>query len=166
MTHRPSRRAFLEARLAADTAMRPPGAIEGFTEACTHCGDCAMACPQAIIWPDDTGFPEVQFTRACTFCGECAAVCDVGALDPARLDGWPWKAVIGETCFSLNAIACRTCQDTCEQAAIRFRPALGGNAMPLLDKDACTGCGACAAACPAGAIAFERQNDLEREVAQ
>lgn len=49
-------------------------------------------------------------------------------------------------------VVCRTCGDACEAAAIRFRPRLGGAALPEVDGEKCTGCGACVAPCPAAAI--------------
>lgn len=155
-----SRRAFLSARFQGDdpAVMRPPGNIgSAFRETCTRCDACLAACPQAIVAKDDRGFPVLRLDlAACTFCGACAEACDTGALDLARIAEWPWRARISPACLSLRGVSCRACQDTCEPEAIRFRPMLGGRAEPVLDPEHCTGCGACAAICPAGAVSFTR----------
>ncbi len=63
-------------------------------------------------------------------------------------------AVIGDRCLARHGIVCRSCGDACEARAIRFPPRLGGVAMPLLDSDACSGCGECISVCPAVAISL------------
>lgn len=155
-----SRRAFLTGGLAGeeDRVMRPPGAArEKFTDLCTQCGDCIAACPEEVLTTDRNGHPVFQPQgEGCTFCGDCADVCKTGALDLARFAQWPWRARVAETCLSLNAISCRVCQDSCDQDAIRFRLQTGGRADLILDTDSCVGCGACAAACPAGAVTLQQ----------
>jgi len=65
------------------------------------------------------------------------------------------KAVIDNSCLSPRAVACRVCGDFCDARAIHFPPTVGGLVRPLVDHAACTGCGACVAPCPAGAIAMK-----------
>ena len=62
-------------------------------------------------------------------------------------------AAIDPSCLAFRGIACMTCRDACLAGAIRFTLALGG-ARPGLDPAACTGCGDCAAVCPAQAISI------------
>lgn len=149
-----SRRAFLCGRAARPSVPRPFGAIEAmaFEEACNSCGDCARVCPEGIILRDGEGFPVVDVREGeCTFCGDCIEACQTGAL----VEGTPWGWVAGlsaESCLSVNAISCRTCEDQCEAGALRFRLQTGGRAIPEIDTEACTGCGACASSCPNGAL--------------
>ncbi len=162
--HSPERRSFLKGHFERTDVMRPPGAIADslFADACTRCGDCAAACPQAIITGDDEGFPLVDLTRReCTFCGECASACEPGAILPAT--GWDWRAAVGDSCMSLQGITCRTCEDHCDQNAIRFRLQTGGRSEPRLDDESCIGCGACASVCPSGAISFARPAPAAQE---
>lgn len=164
MSQTATRRQFLHSEFRpAEThrpeVPRPVGAAstQDFLDKCTRCGDCAAACPQAIIMPDDAGYPFVDVSRReCTFCGICTSACEAGALLPDT--PWPWRASISGGCLSMNGIDCRTCQDQCEQQAIRFRLRVGGAAVPQLDETVCIGCGACVAACPAGAITLARTN--------
>ncbi len=63
-------------------------------------------------------------------------------------------AEFGAACIARQGVVCRLCGDRCEVGAIRFAPALGGRAAPILDAAGCTGCGDCVVACPAAAIAI------------
>lgn len=62
---------------------------------------------------------------------------------------------IAAHCLALRQVECRICGDACDARALRFPPRLGGMAVPVLDTDACTGCGDCIAPCPAGALALQ-----------
>jgi len=145
--------------------MRPPGAQAAFDHLCDDCGACARACPQKIIRHAEGGGPVLDFSRgACTFCGDCARACPTGALVAEAQTDWPWRAVILPSCLSRQGISCRACEDACEPRAIRFRLETKGRAVPVLATDICTGCGECAAACPAGAVTFERALPESAEV--
>lgn len=138
-------------------AVRPPHAASDaeFLAACDRCGDCVAACASGIIVMSG-GYPEVTFSHAgCDLCGDCARACPTAALDAARPAGAAWShgIAIGDGCLSAQGVLCRVCGEHCEVGAIRFRPAVGGRSRPELDAAACTGCGACVAPCPAGAVA-------------
>ena len=60
--------------------------------------------------------------------------------------------VIAASCLAYGNVVCRSCGETCEVGAIRFRPRLGGAAVPEVEGGKCTGCGACMAPCPVKAI--------------
>lgn len=159
-----SRRAFLfGARQMRATVQRPPWSLleAAFVDACTGCGDCLAACPEAILVPDPDRLPVVDFSRgtgACTFCGACADACAASAFLAAdRRDGqepWYWRAAIGERCLTFNGIMCQSCKDACGDGAIAFVHVAGGVARPFLDVECCTGCGACQSPCPVQAISF------------
>nr|WP_083483069.1 ferredoxin-type protein NapF [Thauera sp. 63] len=157
----PSRRGFLRGRVrAAAPAPRPPWAREerDFISSCTRCDACIDACPTAILVRADGGFPAVDFSRGeCTFCGDCVTHCAPRALlRPAEGDApWSFKASIGQACLAAAGVECRVCGETCPAGAIRFRPRIGGVALPQLEAEACTGCGACFAPCPTRAIVVQ-----------
>ncbi len=166
-----SRRAFLSAKAFREdrSIVRPPGSsASDFLEHCTKCGDCIDACQETVIVTGHDGFPVFQPSEnPCSFCGDCAAACPTDALQIERLTDWPWRAAIkSASCLSMNGVSCRVCQDNCEQGAIRFRLQLGGRAEPLLDANACNGCGACVAPCPVDAIALDRQSTSHTEARQ
>ncbi|MGO4843171.1 4Fe-4S dicluster domain-containing protein, partial [Rhizobiaceae sp. 2RAB30] len=60
---------------------------------------------------------------------------------------------VSNACLAVNGVSCMSCRDACPEAAISFRPRIGGPFVPVLADDACTGCGACIATCPIRAIA-------------
>lgn len=141
-------------------APRPPWAREerDFISSCTRCDACIDACPTAILVRADGGFPAVDFSRGeCTFCGDCVTHCAPRALlRPAEGDApWSSKASIGQACLAAAGVECRVCGETCPAGAIRFRPRIGGVALPQLEAEACTGCGACFAPCPTRAIVVQ-----------
>lgn len=154
-----SRRGWLRGRHRSAPEQRPPWAIAPgrFEDRCTRCDACVAACPEAILRRGDGSFPTVDFTAgACTFCAECQRVCEPAALQ--RNDGaspWHIRIAISKACLPRHGVECRVCGERCEAAAIRFRPRLGGAAAPEVNLERCTGCGACVAPCPAGAIAME-----------
>ena len=148
----PGRRSFVFGRRAA-TPLRPPWSTDAaILAACTGCGDCVTSCPAGIIEMGAGKYPEIRLDKAeCTFCGRCAEVCRADVFDLAR-PPFRHKVAIGESCLSKVGTECRSCEDACPEMAIRFRARLGRPAEPVLRAEMCTGCGACLAPCPVGAI--------------
>ncbi|TRD23245.1 ferredoxin-type protein NapF [Palleronia caenipelagi] len=162
-----SRRNLLRGKLRRidGKVMRPPGASVQFDALCDDCGACARACPEGIVVRSDSGGPVLDFSYgACTFCNQCVQACPTGALTEEASGDWPWTAKVLDSCLSLAGVTCRACDDACAPRAIRFRLMTGGRALPDLDPATCTGCGACAHTCPAGAIAFTRHTPAKTEM--
>jgi ferredoxin-type protein NapF len=154
-----SRRGFLRGRVRPKAEIRPPWALSEseFVDRCTRCNDCLKACPQGILVPGEGGYPTVDFSRGeCTFCADCVAACQPRALLRSGEDTspWPYKAQVSEACLPKKGVECRVCGDFCDVRAIRFTPRIGGNPLPDIDTETCTGCGACVAPCPATAISI------------
>jgi ferredoxin-type protein NapF len=148
------RRGFLKGRFPpARNALRPPWSRnETLAVACTGCGACVAACPQAIVTLDAGRWPQIDFSRGeCTFCGKCAEACTEPVFERS-IPAFPHIALIGDACFAARGVVCQSCGDACPESAIGFHPRLGGPARPTLSADHCTGCGACIATCPANAI--------------
>ncbi len=157
-----SRRGLLKGRIGRSRELvRPPWSRPGsqFTSRCTRCSDCIEACPEKIIVVGDGGFPEVDFQIGpCTFCEACREACPTGAIaarschEPVSVPPWSIKAHIGGSCLARKGVECRICEDHCDPRAIRFERHTAGVAIPQLDRDQCTGCGACISVCPVSAI--------------
>lgn len=155
-----SRLQFLSADFSGRRSpFRPPWALEevDFIGRCQRSGACVAACPEKILERGRGGFPSVNFALgACTFCGECVKACHHAAYHEEAPTSAPWglKARIREGCLALSRVVCRTCGEHCPAGAIRFSLLPGATASPEVNVDRCTGCGACVAPCPSGAIAM------------
>ena len=162
-----SRRRFFGSRLPRVAPFRPPWSVleARFVDDCSRCDDCVSACPTGLLQRGDGGFPVADFaTAACTFCGECAKACTTGAIAPdATQAPWQFTIRISDGCLAHQRVECRTCGESCEAHAIRFRLFAGATPLPEIDHAACTGCGACLAPCPVSAIErIERIDHLAR----
>jgi ferredoxin-type protein NapF len=149
---RHSRRQFFRSLGGHGAVRRPPWSGEDFTAQCVRCDACLDACPEQVLYRGGGGYPEIRFDeQGCTLCGACVEVCEAPVFDTAR-PAFPWHAEVQAHCLALADIHCQSCQDACEWRAIRFLPQLGRPPQPRVDGEACTGCGACQAPCPQGAI--------------
>ncbi|AHD02441.1 ferredoxin-type protein NapF [Leisingera methylohalidivorans] len=153
----PSRRAFLTGKVARpDPEFRPPWTDEERVQGdCTSCNACGEACPEGIIEFDSRGRPRINFRGGeCTFCAACAEACPESVFDLALPIPWPVTVQITSNCLNADGIACQLCTDICDPCALRMDLSVRPVGAIQVDAGACTGCGACLAACPNNAIAF------------
>ncbi len=151
-----NRRQIITASIKAKPAMlRPPWSGAAFEVNCNSCGDCIDICPRNILRGDDAGLAFIDFSHSgCDFCGECVRVCETGALAGSKM---PWRVEleISGKCLAIRGIVCRSCDENCDEEAIRFRPGLNGKSYPIIDESSCNGCGSCVSPCPVRAITIK-----------
>jgi ferredoxin-type protein NapF len=145
--------------------LRPPGALEELTfrGVCTRCGNCVRVCPAGIIEHDlgENGVaslltPVLRFRQ--DYCREdcvrCTEACPSGALARLSLQekatvrlGLP--RVDMTVCLLADDRECSVCRSRCPYDAIRYVFSEADYTLtPRVDREKCTGCGACEAACP------------------
>ncbi|MDH2997714.1 ferredoxin-type protein NapF [Pasteurellaceae bacterium LFhippo2] len=141
------------------SAIRPPWSnLANFLEKCTACDKCISACEMGILTRGAGGYPEVNFSlgrKECSFCEDCVKVCEADVFRDTSEEAWLHKVVIQPSCLAQMNVECRSCEDSCESRAIRFKRQVGGIAKPELDLTACNGCGACLSVCPTNAITIQ-----------
>jgi polyferredoxin len=158
--------------------IRPPGSLveEDFLARCVRCGQCMTVCPTNVIQPAKTETdleglwtPILNMNAGyCNYdCTSCSQVCPTQAIRPISVEekhekGFakigtafidpgrclPWA--FGETCL--------VCQEVCPVSpkAIFYQTrsfqACDGKTLslhvPVIDSQACIGCGACQYNCP------------------
>ena len=167
MAVNPSRRQLLFGRHSERARpVRPPWSREASIGAhCTGCGDCAAVCPEGIIRLDADARPVVDFAHGeCIFCGACAEACAVPVFAFRDEPGFRHHMAIEPGCLARRDVFCQACGDACPEAAIRFRPVLGGPPEPEIAIDRCTGCGACTGICPVGAVGVVQREPVATDV--
>ena len=119
---------------------------------CIGLGDCASVCPADAICLHD-GIAHIDAEK-CLGCGLCKDTC------PKKLiDMLPKGNSVSVMCHNKDkgadarkacknaCIGCKKCEKLCENGAISVKENLAA-----IDYAKCTGCGACAADCPTGAL--------------
>ena len=161
----------LEDARGSELPRRPPGALPGtdFLAACIKCGQCVEACPFGTLQLAKAGEATALGTpyfeprqTPCYMCPDapCIAACPTGALvsdtpiDAARMG----LAVLSdqESCLAFQGLRCEVCYRACplmgEAITLEFLPQerTGKHAffLPVIQSQACTGCGMCEHACP------------------
>lgn len=137
--------------------LRPPGALKEniFLAKCIKCGRCMEACPYQSIKLASyvTGFSYATpfiapVKKPCYLCMRCPEVCPTGALITTEKE----KVKMGtayitkKSCFAYLDTVCTLCFRHCplKNSAIKMDFEL----KPIIDEDACTGCGVCLFVCP------------------
>ena len=129
-------------------AMRIGGGALKCKYGCIGLGSCLSACPFGSISIVE-GVAVVNHER-CTGCLRCVAACPKGIITEV-----PYYADVNVACSShargaelrkvceIGCLACKVCEKTCKQNAIRVVENLA-----VIDYSLCTGCGDCAEKCP------------------
>ena len=139
--------------------IQPPGGQDenSFLSLCIKCDRCRSACPEGVIGVStifdglvSMRTPVMDFRKGyCDFCKKCIDVCPTAALKPFA--GRTVKigvAELTESCIALRTGGCTKCFDACPEFAIR----LNAQNVPIIDRQACTGCGLCVKVCPANVL--------------
>ena len=146
--------------------VRPPGAVaeREFLARCTACMDCIEACPHNAIHTlakhvsPGAGTPVMVLdARACHMCEgfPCAAACPEQALlvpsEPVVRYGT--VRVDPGRCLPFLGPECGACAGLCPtgaEGALRLQ-----RGRPMIDDEACVGCGLCVEACVVRPSAIE-----------
>jgi len=158
------------ARIERPRRLRPPGTVdeERLATLCVRCGSCVRVCPTHTLVSstapvlDPTFFTPELVARlgGCALdCNACGRSCPSGAIEDLALEA-KRRHVIGqakvraEHCLAHQGRACLACVAACPFEAIQLTDTETftewGDAVgqPIIDAQACTGCGLCEALCP------------------
>lgn len=148
------------------TPVVPPGAkgIRHLTQHCTACQLCVAACPNGVLRPSEDLStlmqPRSSYERGYCRpeCTRCSEVCPAGAI--VRIDRADKSAIqighavwVSANCIPLtDGVECGNCARHCPVGAIQMVESFHGPdapRLPVVNSEACIGCGACENLCPA-----------------
>jgi len=163
------------ARRPSPKRIRPPGALPEpqFLSACVKCGECMKVCPTNALQPASAeAGPEGFWTPVLVprigycdyYCSLCTRVCPTGAIRELTIRE-KTKVKIGSAWINKDRCLpyalgqpCKVCEEKCPTSpkAIQLMesevPMEDGTveyqAFPVVDLDACIGCGICETLCP------------------
>ncbi len=144
----------------------PPGAKDWktFASLCSRCYSCVGMCPTRVIRvgsPSGRAVgqlfqpeldPDSGYCKE--FCNNCTQVCATGALSPLTIEE-KRSCRIGIAKITKSACLswedneyCMVCQEYCPYDAVRSDFSERGIPRPVVDAEACRGCGLCQYQCP------------------
>lgn len=143
--------------------VRPPGSIpeDEFLTRCIACAACIKACPNHALGPSGIfdGLHRISTPRLMALngfcepgCTACTQVCPTIAIRPVKTDDKPFvktgtAVVTRDQCLAWKGDSrCMICMRKCPYQAISEQEIESGDTTisgPLVDKNLCTGCGAC-----------------------
>lgn len=147
-----------------ETPIVPPGSrsLDHFSKHCIGCQLCVNICPNNILSSLSYGSgllqPTLDFKKGYCRpnCNKCAQVCPAGAIDEISLTEKKrlrigLASINREYCIiNRDGVECTACHRVCPQKAISLEAGAERQpAQPSVDKEKCTGCGACEYVCPA-----------------
>lgn len=138
--------------------LRPPGGQDelALVGACIHCDRCRSVCPTGCVQLAlvEAGLvnartPVMNYQRGyCTFCNKCIDACPTGALSSYEGE----TVDLGKAVLDRGECAnCKKCLPACEYGALEWNEA---NAVPVIDAEACNGCGKCEYVCPSASFGY------------
>jgi len=148
------------------TPLTPPGSLsaKNLANHCTGCQLCVSECPNQVLRPSTDLLHLMQPTMSyekgyCRLeCTRCSDVCPAGAIKP--LDDIEKSSVqighavwIKKNCIPLtDGVSCGNCARHCPAGAIEMVPSDPDDEeslkIPVINENACIGCGACEYVCP------------------
>lgn len=149
---------------SGESLLRPPGGYseERLIGACIRCDRCRSGCPRHCISLGvleqgliNVGTPVMNFTfGSCDFCENdsmgprCVRLCPTGAL-ALKADDNP---LIGRAFLDADeCVHCGKCVPACTFEALTWDET---TQLPIVDENACNGCGACEFVCPSASYGY------------
>ena len=154
-----------------ETRITPPGSVSHahLAQHCVACQLCVQACPGGVIRTStdaDTFMqPYVEYSTDSYCrpeCTVCSNICPAGAFHPldeaAKSSTKIGTAVVDrDICLAANGQPCGNCARRCPAGAIEMVPMSEAEDekrfIPMVNAQACIGCGICEAHCPVGTVA-------------